>query len=69
MANFLTYNNFYAVIDVMHLRFSLKSDKVLKLVNYRVLKHIAKNLQTLLNNEPFYIFIEGFQKINTILPI
>ena len=28
MVNFLTYDDFYAVIDVMDLRFSLKSDSL-----------------------------------------
>ena len=68
MANYLTYDNFYDDIDVMHCRFSLKSDKLLKLVNNRVLKHIANNLQNILNNESFYIFYVTFQKINTFLP-
>ena len=69
MVNFLTYDDFYAVVDVMHFRFSLKSDKVLKIVNYRVLKHIPRNLQKILNNELFHIVIEAFQKMNKFLPI
>ena len=68
MANYLTYDYFYDDIDIMHCRFSLKSDKLLKLVNNRVLKRIANHLQNILNNEQFYIFYVTFQKINTFLP-
>ena len=68
MANYLICDNFYDDKDVMHCRFSLKSDKLLKLVNNRLLKHIANNLQNILNNESFYIFYVTFQKINTFLP-
>ena len=62
MSNFLTYDDFYDVIDVMHCGFPLKSDKFLKLVN--VLKRIANNLQNILNNELFDVFIVTFKKIN-----